>query len=316
MQKQPLLINKNKVFYRNYDYNLYNKIAIMINLEQEYIEKDDCSEKDWASSESYELLSIDKGSANLITTKKKFSIKEGDIILIFPNTLRKLELNENLSLKKFSFDESVVKSFNSEYNKNEFYSKSKHAPLTLIFKRKAEYNTAIQQYLDYLFDEYDPANKTFTLLLNSFVLFIFYYVELELKNKQETTDKKKQDSQINKMISFCNSRYNKNVTLKEIASSASLSERGALRVFKETINDTPTQYILKKRLHEAARLLKEDNDLTVKEIGEQCGFNSPAYFVEIFHRYYKKTPKEYQTDHNITKWSDNPFGALEEFFAD
>lgn len=288
----------------------------MINLNQEYIEKDESNERDWASTESFELLSIEKGSANLITTKKRFSIKEGDIVLAFPNVLHKLELHENLSFKKISFNEDDINASNFEYNKSEYFNKQKLGSLTLLFKKKSEYNTAIKQFIDYLFAEYDQTNKPFTILSNSFVLFVFYCAQNELKGKDGTFEKKKQDAQINKMISFCNSKYNKNVTLKDIASAAELSERGALRVFKETINDTPAQYVLKKRLHEAAKLLKEDNDLTVKEIGEQCGFNSPAYFVEVFHRYYKKTPNEYRADHNITKWSDNPFGALEEFFTD
>lgn len=288
----------------------------MINLNQEYIEKDDSDERDWASSGTFELLSIEKGSASLITTKKKFPLKEGDVALIFPNALYKIDLSENLSFKKISFEEGDIKFANLEYNKNEYFDKQKLSSLTLLFKKKSEYNIAIKEYINYLFAKHDQANNPFTILCDSFVLFVIYCAQIEVKNKDGSLEKKKQDIQINKMISFCNSKYNKNVTLKEIASSASLSERGALRVFKETINDTPTQYVLKKRLHEAAKLLKEENDLTVKEIGEQCGFNSPAYFVEVFHRYYKKTPNEYRTDHNITKWSDNPFGALEEFFTD
>ena len=288
----------------------------MINLTQEYIEKDDSNERDWSSSGSFELLCIEKGLANLITTKRKLSLKEGDIALVFPNVLHKIDLHENLSFKKISFDEADIKLPDLEYNKSEFFIKQKLSSTTLIFKKKSEYNVAIKQFIDYLFTEYDQTNKSFTLLANSFVLFVIYCVQNELKDKNGVFEKKKHDTQINKMISFCNSKYNKNVTLKEIASAANLSERGALRVFKETINDTPTQYVLKKRLHEAAKLLKGDNDLTVKEVGEQCGFNSPAYFVEVFHRYYKKTPNEYRADHNITKWSDNPFGALEEFFTD
>lgn len=288
----------------------------MINLTKEYIEKDDSNERDWSSSESFELLSIEKGTASLVTTKKKFSLKEGDIALIFPNALHKIDLHENLSFKKISFDEADIKLPDFGYNKSEFFDKQKLSSLTLLFKKKSEYNAAIKQYIDYLFAEYGQTNKSFALLGSSFVLFVIYCVQNELNDKNGVFEKKKQDTQINKMISFCNLKYNKNVTLKEIASAANLSERGALRVFKETINDTPTQYVLKKRLHEAAKLLKEDSDLTVKEIGEQCGFNSPAYFVEVFHRYYKKTPNEYRADHNITKWSDNPFGALEEFFTD
>ena len=55
-------------------------------------------------------------------------------------------------------------------------------------------------------------------------------------------------------------------------------------------------YILKTRLTNAKYMLKED-DISVSEIAEKCGFCSISYFCRVFKEHYNITPLAYRKLH-------------------
>lgn len=57
---------------------------------------------------------------------------------------------------------------------------------------------------------------------------------------------------------------------------------------------TPEEYIFRIKMTRAAFLLEENDDLTVKEIGEKVGYYDYNYFISIFKRYFGTTPGRYR----------------------
>ncbi len=99
---------------------------------------------------------------------------------------------------------------------------------------------------------------------------------------------------ISAMLEYIHTHYAENITLDDIASSASISPREALRCFKRTIGRSPIEYLVKYRLSQSADALLNEKDKTISEIASLCGFDSPSYFSKEFKTYYQKTPKEYR----------------------
>lgn len=66
------------------------------------------------------------------------------------------------------------------------------------------------------------------------------------------------------------------------------------RIFKETLNQSPSDIISSLRLQKAELLLKTKN-LNISEISFECGYNDPKYFGRSFKKYFGKSPKEYKT---------------------
>ncbi|MFA9191806.1 two-component regulator propeller domain-containing protein [Flavobacterium sp. FZUC8N2.13] len=66
------------------------------------------------------------------------------------------------------------------------------------------------------------------------------------------------------------------------------------RIFKETLNQSPSDVITSFRLQKAELLLKTKN-LNISEISFECGYNDPKYFGRSFKKYFGKSPKEYKT---------------------
>ena len=51
--------------------------------------------------------------------------------------------------------------------------------------------------------------------------------------------------------------------------------------------------VAKLRLKDAAELLK-DQQLSLEDIAERCGFVSTNYFIACFYHYYRQTPVGYR----------------------
>lgn len=64
--------------------------------------------------------------------------------------------------------------------------------------------------------------------------------------------------------------------------------------FKALTGMTPNNFILNQRLKHAASLLQQHPNLSIAEISDLCGFNTPVYFSRCFKNLYECSPKEYQ----------------------
>lgn len=100
-------------------------------------------------------------------------------------------------------------------------------------------------------------------------------------------------SRMKDMLSFIHEGYGRSISLKDIASAAAISERECLRCFKRTIGQTPMKYLLSHRISVAADLLKS-TPLSITEIGQRCGFESPSYFSLLFKNRMEMSPREYR----------------------
>ncbi|WP_196885368.1 helix-turn-helix domain-containing protein [Aureivirga sp. CE67] len=84
-----------------------------------------------------------------------------------------------------------------------------------------------------------------------------------------------------------------NLSLDELATLCHLSVSSFKRKFKEVFNDSPKQYILKKKVEKAAELL-HNKELRISDVAFDVGFDSLATFNRNFTKIFKKTPSEYR----------------------
>jgi AraC family transcriptional regulator len=83
------------------------------------------------------------------------------------------------------------------------------------------------------------------------------------------------------------------LTLDDIARSACLSPFHFHRVFKAVFHETPHEYLRRRRLERAARLLRETED-SVTEICLDSGFESPGSFSTLFRARFGASPREFR----------------------
>ncbi|GBG10523.1 DNA-binding response regulator [Paenibacillus agaridevorans] len=109
------------------------------------------------------------------------------------------------------------------------------------------------------------------------------------KIKRKETD----HPEINKIIAYVNSHYDKELTLKGMAKYVNMGEQYLSGLFKKKTGEQFIQYVLRIRIEWACHYL-EETDLRVMEICERVGFVHLNYFLKQFKKWTGFTPSEFR----------------------
>lgn len=83
------------------------------------------------------------------------------------------------------------------------------------------------------------------------------------------------------------------VTMEEVAREACLSTYHFIRRFSQAFGISPYQYLLKRRLEQAAKMLSA-TDLPIRNIAHQIGMGDIHLFSRQFKKYYQICPSQYR----------------------
>ncbi|MBQ9947946.1 MAG: AraC family transcriptional regulator [Oscillospiraceae bacterium] len=95
------------------------------------------------------------------------------------------------------------------------------------------------------------------------------------------------------VLDYIDENYQNDFPLTVLAELAGITPQHLCRVFRETMNMRPNEYLTQRRLQEAKRLL-ERNELPVSEIAARSGFPDAGYFSTVFKKHEGVTPVEYK----------------------
>jgi len=82
-------------------------------------------------------------------------------------------------------------------------------------------------------------------------------------------------------------------TAQTLAGTASMSRSAFARRFKETVGETPLNYVTRWRIYKAKCLLRQ-SDLSLYAIAEHVGYATDGAFSRVFKRYVGETPGRYR----------------------
>lgn len=97
------------------------------------------------------------------------------------------------------------------------------------------------------------------------------------------------DKSVNAVVDFINKNYALPLNLNELSEVANMSKQGLILAFKRSMRKTPIEYLNYVRLQNSKELLK-NNDNSVSEIAELCGFSNVYYFSNIFKKHIGISP--------------------------
>ena len=98
-------------------------------------------------------------------------------------------------------------------------------------------------------------------------------------------------------IDYINKNYSSQINLSEICKKVLTSKYHFCRKFKNAVGMTVMDYLTYTRVVVAKKLLAEQN-LTVSEVCERCGFLSISYFCQKFKKLTGKTANQYKKQFN------------------
>lgn len=100
------------------------------------------------------------------------------------------------------------------------------------------------------------------------------------------------------VLDYVMTNYHKEISLEKIASVSNMTKNAFCRYFKIRTNKTFFQYLIDVRIERACKLLLKNDELSVIEIAELCGFNNVSNFNRKFKELKQNSPLKYKKLHS------------------
>jgi AraC-like DNA-binding protein len=142
---------------------------------------------------------------------------------------------------------------------------------------------------------------------NEFDRFLLFFKILKSINQEnkiplsnfiyEKTFTDKEGKRMQSVFEYVMTNYQKDISLEEIASVSNMTKNAFCRYFKIRTNKTFFQFLIDIRIERAGKLLSKNNELSVLEIAELCGFNNISNFNRKFKEIKNSSPLQYRKLH-------------------
>lgn len=134
------------------------------------------------------------------------------------------------------------------------------------------------------------------IMIKSFFLQILNAVARIYRGNLNYKDKKSASTSnyaVYNAIKYIDANYLSITNVRNVTKALSYSESYLSHVFSEKVGMSIKEYIVKKKLHHAAEMLKTD-DISIEKLTEYLNFNSPHTFRQAFKKVYHQSPSEYR----------------------
>lgn len=154
-------------------------------------------------------------------------------------------------------------------------------------------NESLLYLLKLLMLEHSKKDNSSYKIIESFNVLVSNILIKILLGKETSSFSITSQSIIDNAIIYMYDNIEKKLCVDDIASAVNVSSSYFAKIFKESTNKAPIEYLGKIRIEKAKRMLKiADKNLT--DIAFDCGFSSSSYFSHCFIESVKLTPSEYR----------------------
>ena len=223
---------------------------------------------------NFELIYAISGKMNVTVNNNSYELSAGELLLISPYNIHSLEIFDGSKIWVGVFSDDFVSSF-AKKNKNIRYSKFRC-------------DESVENFLkERLFFEGTPERYT--------LMGCLYIVLNEcIKNAAATISDKDNDF-ILTIMNYISENLTESISLEEISDYLGYERHYFSSLFHKSFSMNFRQFVNLFRFEKACNLLIED-ELSITEICNECGFGSISSFNRIFKEMSGKTPKEYRSN--------------------
>jgi AraC-like DNA-binding protein len=246
--------------------------------------------------EHIQIYEVINGVGFLHCNSKKYDISQGDILIINPNELHRLENVYSLAFRLITVNLSFISS--SKYDSCQLKYLEPIINNQIIFRNYVNKDIYILTCIHAIFEEYTNRSKGFELAIKA---QIYNFIVLLLRkdvyvyiNEKESIRRTSQMIKYQKIFEYIEEHISENLDISTISKMFYISDSHFCRIFKQITGKTFTEYINILRIEIASRLLLE-SELSITEIAYNCGFNDANYFSRLIKKYKKMAPTKLRT---------------------
>ena len=221
------------------------------------------------------LIYVRKGSFEGFIDKKKFLLKEKQVLFVDSSLLEVLKSSMETQLLWLHFDGPMAR---------RFYHTITEENGNIILPNSSFH---CEKLLQEIFDTFD-----FGYSINEPVISKYITDTLnELLKPQPVKSDRSQ--KIQESIRYMNDHLELSLSVDDLAERVFLSPYHFIRLFKKFTGKTPHEYLIDLRIDQAKYYLKS-TEKSVKEIAFLCGFSSESNFCNSFRKRIGSSPLQYR----------------------
>ncbi len=222
-----------------------------------------------------EIIAVCSGTADLYLNNKKFSVCEGDIVVVFPNQIHFYENSKDIKALVCMFSPENIPAYGESFNSKE--------PVSPIIRGECE---DVFTLMKFFFEKYRYASREISIgFLQAIVGIILSNVELKERKKEELITPLR-------LLVYCNEHFMEPITVKDVSQHLNISVCRISAIFRQQLHTTFTDYIHEKRISYACDIFKS-GVCNVTETAFASGFTSICTFGRVFTKYMGISPKQY-----------------------
>ncbi|WP_070000097.1 AraC family transcriptional regulator [Cellulosilyticum sp. I15G10I2] len=232
----------------------------------------------------YKLHYIHSGHGIFKAGDTTYSVSKGEGFLICPNVVASYH---PISEEAWNYSWVAFNGLHAESYLKRAHLTAEHP----LFKSTDEdrMNACFQAIFDAINCEKSMDLKS----LSAFYNLLSLIIEGSCSDNLEKNSSKPQDLYIKQAIEFIDTNYSRKITIQEIANYVGIDRKYLSKLFSNTLNISPQNYVVSFRLKKACDLLTSSN-LSINEISNSIGYGDPFLFSNIFKKHYGMSPRTYR----------------------
>lgn len=232
--------------------------------------------------ENAEFFQITDGSGTVSCDGHLISVKSGDLISFNSNRVHSCSTENGMQFRYLIVDRAFGIANGFDTNAIHFDIHINSEDINNIFNEIAS---------AYKMSEDEPYR---TLQIRTAVLKLMNCLCKGYSKPEIAANNDHRSFYIKKALSYINASIEKNFSLEEVADFVGVSHCYLSREFHKYTGYTFVAYVNRERCKRAQQLLMNEN-LSISEISEMCGFDNRSYFAKSFKKYIGMLPNEYRS---------------------
>lgn len=246
-----------------------------------------------------ELVIVLSGSATHVVNDESYPVSRGDVFVVGGDTAHNYTDTSDFHIYNIMYQPEAVNFSQYDITKSvgfhalflvEPYFNKQHGYKNKLKLSPAKFSI-IKSIADKILNEYTSQNDGRETIITS--LFIMLVVELSRLYTFDDKSTKNDIINIARTASYIENHFTDDLSVSALSNLVHYSERHFARLFKETYNMTPMDYIASLRIRHACTLLT-DTPLPIAEISLQCGYSDNNYFSRVFKKHKGVTPSQFR----------------------
>lgn len=257
----------------------------------------------WHAHGEYQLFMVVKGRGTRFIGNTVKSFAEGDTTFIAPGVPH-LWRNDASYFAKGSKKnvQGIVIYFKTDFI-NHLLEKEEMQQIKILFSKSKK---VIEFYGDVVGQLGDMMKQLISTHGTESIIRLFQIFNAMATTKEYTllhnADyvyrlKESETKRINLVYNYVAQHFNKDISLQKAADLLNMTPTSFSRYFRIKTSKSFSEFVSEIRIKHACKLLSENDEKTINQVGYACGFNTLSNFNKQFKTFMKLTPKMYRQNY-------------------